>query len=141
MLRTCDKSGDEGTRMYPRGATAHGRSFAPVTTLAMHPGAQVLSISYERRTAYLPQADTSRRQSKLCKDSSFQTNCLCKRCNESHSNVLKIRLCMPRDCAGARSAGAPTSSGKVKGDMLCTPPFLNHAVSQFPAQFKSRCIN
>ena len=100
--------------MYPRGATAHGRSFAPVTTLAMHPESQVLSISYKRRTAYLPQADTSRRQSKLC---------------------------MPRGCAGARSAGTPTSSGKVKGDMLCTPPFLNHAVSQFPAQFKSRCIN
>ena len=40
--------------MYPRGATAHGCSFAPVTTLAMYPNAQVLSTSYERRAAYLP---------------------------------------------------------------------------------------
>ena len=141
MLRTCDKSGDEGTRMYPRGATAHGCSFAPVTTLTIHPGHKFLA-SLMSVALHICHRRTHPADSRSCaKDSSFQTNCLCKRCNESHSNVLKIRLCMPRGCASARSAGAPETSSKVKGDMLCTPPFLNHAVSQFPAQFKSRCIN
>ena len=32
MLRTCKYCGNSGTRMYPRGATAHGCSFVPVAT-------------------------------------------------------------------------------------------------------------
>ena len=33
MLRTCKYCGNSGTRMYPRGATAHGCSFAPVAII------------------------------------------------------------------------------------------------------------
>ena len=116
--RTCYTNGNAGTWTCPRGATAHGCSFAPVTTLTIHPGHKFLAslMSVAPRICH---RRTHPADSRSCaKDSSFQTNCLCKRCNESHSNVLKIRLCMPWGCASARSAGGQ-GTGMFNKKAIC----------------------
>ena len=67
MLRTCYHLGGEGTGMYPRGATAHGCSFAPVADFGYSKTSKLLESLMCDASEYLSQADTSCRPSKLCK--------------------------------------------------------------------------
>ena len=67
LLRTCYFPGNEGTRMSPRSATAHGCSFALVAAQKRIIYGKFLEVLISGALSYLPWADTSEEWSKLCK--------------------------------------------------------------------------
>ena len=92
MLWTCAQVGNSGTGMYPRGATAHGCSFAPVADFGYSKTSKLLESLMCDASEYLSQADTSCRPSKLCKRQFTASNHFL---TETHLTCSKVVLPQP----------------------------------------------